>query len=126
MEVLKHRADFQAQIFHPPAIVSLRKTSFQTNVVALDRAAGDRLEPVETTQQRRLAAARRTNDTEHSSRRHVETDPFQDLTRAKAFLEIGDADHAPTSSGSGSSTVRSVARLLNRRSSRRARWAIGK
>src|SRR5690242_17077185 len=120
IEVLKDSADFESQILDATAVVGRRQSGLETHAIALDRAAIDRLESVETTQQRRLTAARCADHAEYALRRHFKTNPLQDFVTAETLAQVSDANHAVTSS------TRSVARVLRRRSSIRARCAIGK
>src|ERR1043165_3025214 len=120
IEVLKHCADFESQIFDAAPVVRRRKSGLESYAVALDHAAVDRLETIETAQQRRLTTARSADHAEHGLRRHFEANPLQDLDTAETLAQVSDANHAVASS------ARSVPRSRRRRSSRRARWAIGK
>src|SRR5690242_2365989 len=118
IEVLKDRADLESQILDATPVVRRRQSSLESHAIALDRAAIDRLESVETTQQRRLTASRCADHAEHALRRNFEADAFQDLVTPETLAQVSDTNHAVTSS------TRSVARVLRRRSSIRARCAI--
>src|SRR5687768_5963349 len=94
VEVLKNSADLEPQVAHSFAIVAVRNPCFEPHVAALNRSAVDRLQSIQTAQQRRLAAARRADDTEHCLRRDFKVDPLQDMCIAEVLAQTLDPNHA--------------------------------
>src|ERR1044072_3722369 len=85
IEMLKDSPDLPSQILHSLAILSLRQIRLESNTVTLDSSTADRFQPVETSQQRRLATSRRADNPQNPLRGDIEIDPFQDLVTAETL-----------------------------------------
>ena len=84
----------------PPEIDHVQAGSVDVDAFNPDRAArnlrdiDEIVHPVQTTQERRLAAARRSDEGGDRSRRNAQVDVVQDLVRAVVEIEMLDLDHA--------------------------------
>src|SRR6266850_3165544 len=75
------------------AALSSARTCILMHVLALDSAAVDSLEPIQTAQQSRLAAARRADDPEHGLGRDFERDAAQNARAVRLLAQICDTNH---------------------------------
>src|SRR6266851_2948494 len=93
IQMLKNCADFASQLFDPARIFRFRKIRIEMYVFALDNAAVDSLEPVQTTQQGRLAAARCADYYEHGLGRDFKRDAAQNARAVRLLDQICDTNH---------------------------------
>src|SRR2546428_5652076 len=90
IKMLEDCSNSSSQFLHPPAILVRGKISVKPHVVAFDRAAVNLLKAVETTQQRRLAAAGCADYAQNSLRRNPERNATQAPRPVRLFAYIFD------------------------------------
>src|SRR6267142_1059207 len=90
IQMLKDGTDFASQLFDPARIFMFRKIRIKMHLLALDSAAVDSLEPIQTAQQGRLATARRADNSEHGLGRDFERDAAQNARAVRLLDQICD------------------------------------